>query len=471
MACGVLGVALKEGSGNSEKLAEYAKWGLSSLNHRGEIAHGLAFVGSDGKLETRKSMGLVRDSRIFDKPILGNMLIGHTRYITSSTNSIENTQPIEFVLESGDRAAISHNGNLTNDRELGKMLGITHEGVSDTQMLGMLLSKCLQKENEVELIKQALSKVVGSYSIAIVVSGSKPKVIAIRDPFAIMPLSWGENEDGYFIFSESVAAGSSSLNTTSNSIEGGEMVVIDGKGVTKYKLFEKRTTKFDMFQFIYMGRPETEFEGQSVYAVRKRFGYEIAKSYKPDVDIVVPIMDSGYYVALGYSQATGLRLEAAIVKDRYESRRSFMQNDHDSRVHVASKKLNVIPQAVKGMKVLLVDDSIVRGTQLTALVEALKKAGTKEVHLAVSCPPIVSQCPYGIDFYDEELIARPYKGRPIEEIEAAVAKKIGLDSMHYQRIEGLVAAIGLPRERLCLGCLTGEYPQPFTPVSAKERKS
>lgn len=470
MACGVLGVVLKEDSKNNENLVDYARWGLSALNHRGEIAHGLAFLGTDGRLETRKSMGLVRDSGIFEKPILGSMLIGHTRYITSSTNSMNNTQPIEFKLESGDVAAISHNGNINNDKELRQLLGMEQEGVSDTQTLAILLSKGLQKENEIDLIREALSRVVGSYSITILVSGSNPKLIAIRDPFAIMPLSWGENEDAYFIFSESVAAGNNYLNSTSNSIAGGEMVVVDRKGITRHQLFEKKKMKFDMFQYVYMGRPETEFEGQSVYMVRKRFGFEIAKHYKPEVEMVVPIMDSGYYVALGYSQATGLRVEAAIVKDRYESRRSFMQNDHKSREHVAKKKLNVIPQAVEGKRVLLIDDSVVRGTQLRPLVEALKKAGAKEVHLAVSCPPIISQCPYGIDFYDEELIARLHKDKPVEEIEKEVAKKIGLDSMHYQRIDGLVAAIGLQKEQLCLGCLTGEYPQPFDPVSAKERK-
>lgn len=467
MACGVLGVVLKE---DSDKLGSYAKLGLGALNNRGETAHGLAFLRKDGTLESRKSMGLVRDSRIFDESIFGGMLIGHTRYITSSINSPENTQPIMFELESGDKAAISHNGNINNDKELRKLLGMEQEGVSDTKTLGVLLSKSLQKENEIDSLRQELGKAVGSYSLAILVSGSNPKVVAIRDPFAIMPLSWGENEDAYFIFSESTAAGSNYLNSTSNNIAGGEMVVIDRKGVTRHQLFEQKKMRFDMFQYVYMGRPETVFEGQSVYTVRKRFGTEIAKHYKPEVDMVVPIMDSGYYVALGYNQATGLRVEAAIVKDRYESRRSFMQNEQKSRGEVAKKKLNVIPQAVEGMRVLLIDDSIIRGNQLKPLVDALKKAGAKEVHLAVSCPPIISQCPYGIDFYDEELIARPYKDRPVEEIEKLVAKKMGLDSMYYQRIDGLTAGIGLPKDKLCLGCLTGEYPQPFVPVSAKERK-
>ncbi len=470
MACGVLGVVLKGGSENTGRLTDYAKWGLGALNHRGEIAHGLAFLGTNNRVETRKSAGLVRDSEIFDKPIAGSMLIGHTRYITSSTNSMENTQPIEFKLESGDTAAIAHNGNINNDKELRQLLGINQEGVSDTQTLAALLSKSLQNDSDINPIRQVLGKVVGSYSIAILVSGSNPKLVAIRDPFAIMPLSWGENEDAYFIFSESVASGSNYLGSTSNNIAGGEMVVIDRNGVTKHQLFERKNMRFDMFQYIYMGRPETEFEGQNVYMVRKKLGFEIAKHYRPEVDMVVPVMDSGYYVALGYSEATGLRIEAAIVKDRYESRRSFMQNDHKSRQHVARKKLNIIPQAVSGKRVLLVDDSIVRGNQLRPLIDALKKAGAEKVHLAVSCPPIVSQCPYGVDFYNDELIARPHKDKPVEEIEKAVANEIGLDSVYYQRIDGLVSAIGLKKEQLCLGCLNGEYPQPFIPESANERK-
>jgi amidophosphoribosyltransferase len=295
--------------------------------------------------------------------------------------------------------------------------------------------------------------------------------MAIRDPLGYMPLSVGKNEEGFFVASESVAFGSKYLNAASRSVEPGELVIIDKNGMESHQLFERKEKQFCMFQFVYMCRPESVVEGKNVHTVRKRLGAEIAKHYRPEVDMLVPIMESGFSVTMGASQETGIPMDMGVAKDRNVTGRSFMDNEQQSREKIVKKKLNVIPEVVRGKSVWMLDDSLVRGTTMAGLVREVREAESKEIYLALSCPPIVSPCIYGIDFYKEQLIARPLIGKDPEMIDKAVGEKIGVDGLYYQRIDGLVEAIGLPKEQLCLSCLTGVYKQPVIFKSEEERKS
>jgi amidophosphoribosyltransferase len=467
--CGVLGIVLKE---DSEKLGIYAKIGLGTLNHRGEDAHGISFFNPQkGQVETIKSLGLVRDCRFFDKPISGSFLIGHTRYRTSSTDSLENAQPIQFALSDGKNAAIAHNGNLTNDKEILKdELRSSQEGVSDTRVLGMLLGKSLRNVNVVESVREALRKVRGSYSITMLVEDNEPGIVAVKDPYGYMPLRVGSNEEGFFVASESVAFDRKYLNAKSREMAPGEMVMINKRGIVSYQLFESERKQHCMFQPIYMCRPDSVFEGSGVSAIRERLGYEIGTNYKPNVHMVLPVPESGLPISFGYSQATGIPVHMGIVRDRYESGRSFMQDNQEKRESVASKKFNIVSEIVNGKSVVLVEDSVVRGTTMRGLIAELRYCGAIEVHVAFACPPIVSECRYGIDFYNKNLIARPFKDRPRDEMNREIAKIIQANSVYYQTIDGMVNAIGVKKENLCLSCLTGVYVQPGSFSSEEDRK-
>lgn len=472
MACGVLGVVLNE---KSERLHANAKVGLSILNHRGETSHGLSFldeINGVPQLVTRKSMGLVKDSKIFNDSISGRVLIGHTRYTTSSGSNLNNAQPIRFVSKSGVEYAVSHNGNIANSGELKAMLRIEEKGISDTVILGTLLGESLTApEMNPASIKAELGKAVGSYSLVALVASKDPKIIAIRDSYGYMPLSVGSNQEGVFVASESLAFGKKYLNAIHRPIEPGEMVVISqSDGISSYRLFPHQQRQHCMFQWIYMCRPESVFEGSLVYEVRKRLGLKIAEHYKPDVDFFVPVPDSGNAVSCGYGQANRIPMEGALVKDRYERKRSFMQESHAHREIVVKNKLNVIGAVVEGKRILLIDDSLVRGLTMSNLIFDLRAEGAKEVHVAFSCPPIISQCYFGIDFYNQDLVARAFSSGGQEQMNIEIAKLIGADSVYYTTIDDLAWAIGLPRSSLCISCLTGEYVQDVKPESEASRK-
>ncbi|MGA3020432.1 MAG: amidophosphoribosyltransferase [Candidatus Micrarchaeales archaeon] len=457
---------------DGEKILPYARVGLDASNHRGEEGLGIGFVNPEtGKIEVRREMGLVRDSHVFDKRIFGSLLIGHTRYRTSSTCSMENLQPIPFSLKDGTTAAISHNGNITNDRELlKKVLKKEQKGISDTKVIGMLLGQNLGKKKDVDAVRESLSRVVGSYSMVVLVGGERPRVLVIRDPYGYMPLRIGRNRDGFFVASESVAFGNKYLNAASRDVAPGEMVVMDQKGMVTYQLFERKREQHCMFQAVYMYRPDSQFEGKSVAEIREKLGFEVAGRYRPDVNIIIPIPETGWDIGLGYSRATGIPIRRGVVRDRYESGRSFMRGDQLSREKVVNRKLNVIPEIVRGKHVLITEDSLVRGTTMKGMINEIRAAGAEEIHVAFSCPPITDECRYGIDFYNDKLIARSFKGRPAEEINREIAKEIGADSVYYQTMDGLIDALAVSREKLCLSCLTGVYVQPGSFMTEEERK-
>ncbi len=468
MACGVLGIALKSGV-DAEHMQSYAKNSMQILNHRGENAHGIAFIDGRRRIVARKNTGLVRDSHVFESRVQSPMLIGHTRYVTSSSNNTSNTQPIHIILHGLDYA-VSHNGNIVNDAEIREELGMRNLRMSDTRTLALLLKDSLRSGKTFEgLIHDALEKVNGSYSMAILLNKEEPVILAIRDRFGFMPLSVGENRHGFFVASESVTFGKGYLNAESREVLPGEMVIISRNGMESIKLFDSNEKQFCMFQWIYMGRPESVIGGSNIYLVREMLGAKIALRYRPSIDFVVPVPDSGLAVAYGYAKATGMPIRMGLVKDRYESKRSFMQNSQKQREEVLGKKLNVVPEVVHGKRILLLDDSLVRGTTTKKTIEMLREAGAKSVHIAFSCPPIISQCGYGVDFYNEQLLARTYMQKEGSEMNKAVAKAIGADSLYYNTISDLSDAISREEKDLCLSCLTGVYRQPFTPKNAASR--
>jgi amidophosphoribosyltransferase len=253
----------------------------------------------------------------------------------------------------------------------------------------------------------------------------------------------------------------------------GEMMVVNNKEAVSYQLLEPKQQQFCMFQLVYMCRPESQFNTLSgittVYKIRETLGAELAEYYRPDVDFVSPIPDSGVPAACGYSNATGLPNQMSIIRNRYLSR-TFMQSDQSKREAAVDLKLNPIPEVLKGKRVILIDDSLVRGTTMNKIVAKTRNAGAIEVHVAFTCPPVISGCMYGIDIYNENLAARQFRDRTHDEMNIEIAEIIGADSVYYLTIDSLVKALNMSREGLCLSCLNGIYVQPGKLVSEEERK-
>lgn len=469
MGCAVVGIVSKDPGVN---LTSQTVTGLKALQHRGEQSHGIASLTPDGKVAVRKELGLVREQFYADLEAKG-LAIGHTRYLTSSTNDIRNAQPLVFQKD-GLSYAISHNGNIANDSKIKKRLRLRQEGISDTYVLGELIGRSLRKPEAelVESLRENLSGVVGSYSIALLLGGKEPKIIAMRDKYGIMPLSVGENEKGFFIASESIALEYLNANHSSiRDVNPGEMITITSRGMTVDKIFDPQP-QICMFQFVYMCREESVINGVGVEEARNRIGMIIGRHYKPDVDFAVAIKDAGSSYANGYSATSGIPLRNALVKDRYGTGRAFMQNEASERELLLHIKHSVVRHSIKGKKVVLIDDSSVRGDTFMEIIKIAREAGAEEVHVLLGCPPIIDQCSYGVDFYREQLIARPFREMSHTAINRMVADKLGADSLYYPTIHQLVAGIGgIPYEDLCLSCLTGRYVQNVTFGGEKERKA
>lgn len=468
MACAVFGVVLKE---EGDGLKAYGKDGLSVLNHRGEHSHGISFLDSDGLMHTKWGLGLVHGSKIFDA-VSGSALIGHTRYITSSDGTLSNAQPIQWSLDNGVEYSISHNGNIANDAEIKYELGMARRGNSDTRAMGTLLGRSLRGGTDVDInqMKRDLGRLVGSYSMAILVGGKNAGIVAVRDSLGYMPLFVGENEDGFFVASEDVAFNRKHFDADCREVTPGEIVRVDRNGVERIALVEAEQRQHCMFQWVYMCSPHSTFAGRNVHVVREDLGRKIAENYRPNVDFVIPVPDSGTVAASGYSWATGIPMRMGLSRGRYEPGRSFLQNAQSDRTDLVRRKLNVVEEVVNGKRVLIIDDSLVRGTTIRRIVSDLRAAGADEVHVAFACPPIVGQCFFGIDFYREELVARSMKERTPAEINREMALRIEADSLYYNTRQDLVKAIGLPQGMICQACLTGEYIQPMEFESAESRK-
>ena len=442
--CGLFGIY-----GNSEaSMLTYL--GLYALQHRGEESCGI--VSSNGKrIYQHKAMGVVSDgfSNTTLKKLKGHLAIGHVRYSTTGSSVLKNVQPFLINYKRG-AIAIAHNGNLTNSLELRNKLemdGSIVQTSMDSELILHLLAKAKSKDIKQSLI-EILPQIKGAYSLLIVM---RDLLIGIRDPYGFRPLCIGKLKGSYVLASETCALDLINAKYV-RDVEPGEIVFIDKNGLKSVKPFSPTRKAFCIFEFIYFARPDSNIFTKNVYLTRKRLGKALAKEHPMPADFIMPIPDSGVYAAIGFSEESKIPIEMGMIRNHYIGR-TFIQPSQHKRDFNVKIKLNPIRDVLKNKKVIIVEDSIVRGTTSRVRVRALREAGAKEVHMRVSCPPLISPCYYGIDFpTSKELIASQYS---IEEIR----KFIGLDSLKYLSLEGMLSSMMLPREDFCTACFTKEYPE------------
>lgn len=449
-ACGIVGV---HSSSISKNVAGRIYQCLIALQHRGQESAGISIY--DGQIHNFKGMGLV--SNVFTPEVLsrlrGHVGIGHVRYSTLGEPRLTNAQPY-FAKTSKPGFSIAMNGNIANYNKLKATLekkSHSFETTSDSELIARFLSSSFEKnENWFTSIGRLMDQLIGSYTLAILTE--RGELIAVRDPFGFKPLCLGKTNDETYIVASETAALDSVDASLIKEVEPGEAVLIDQVGVQMRKLVNRDRHAHCMFEWVYFARPDSEIEGISVHKVRETLGQTLARIHPVnDGSIVAPVPDSGRSAALGFSIESGIPLAEGLVKNRYVGRTFIMpyQKEREESTHL---KFNPLKSVINGKRVVLIDDSIVRGTTLGKLVNFLKRAGAKEVHVRVSCPPIKFPCVFGIDFPTfEELIA---SNNSVSQIQ----NKLKADSLGYQNVQGLVDAIGLPPDKLCLACLTGRYP-------------
>lgn len=443
--CGVVGVYCDDDSFTS-RIAYYA---LFSLQHRGQESAGISISGEDFKVY--KGMGLVNE--VFDDKTLsrlrGNSAIGHVRYSTTGESKLENAQPL-FVRSKSGSISVAHNGNLVNYKELRKELesdGRVFLTDSDTEVIAHLLSSYLL-DNEIEDALALLSeKLQGSFTLALLLNHT---VVGYRDPLGFKPLCVGKLENGYVIASESCAIDSVGGELI-RDVKPGEAVIIEDGELRFERIAESTQKAICVFEYIYFARPDSIIDGRSVYSVRFDIGRTLARENPVDVDIISPVPDSGTTSSIGYAFESGIPYIEALIKNRYVGR-TFIMPEQRSRELSVKLKMNALKENVKGKRVLLIDDSIVRGTTSRRIVDLVRKAGAREVHFRVGSPPIISPCYFGIDMSTrEELIA---SSKTIEDIR----KTINADSLAYLSLKGLIESVKIDEGDLCLACLTSDYP-------------
>ena len=445
--CGVFGVF---GHPNAATLTYY---GLYALQHRGQESAGI--VACDGRqFREYKRMGLV--SQIFTGDILHNLAghaaVGHTRYSTTGSSHLRNAQPLTGDGKRG-QIAIAHNGNLTNAAKLREELeekGAIFSTTVDSEIILHLLCQPTLGGSENNLL-QTVRRLEGAYSLAIL---TEQELIGVRDPFGFRPLCLGRLDDGWVLASETCALDLISAKLE-REIEPGEIIIIDKNGPRSLQAFPAQTRRaLCIFEFVYFARPDSSIAGRNIYKARVNMGRELAREHPLEADLVVPLPDSGNCAALGYSLESGIPYEMAFVRNHYVGR-SFLQPSQLIRDFNVRVKLNLITELVKDRRVIVVDDSIVRGTTCKGSVNTLKEAGAKEVHVLVSCPPHMNPCVYGIDFPDRSKLMAA--NHPQDEIR----RYLNADSLSYLSEAGMVKATGLPADSFCMACYDGRYPVPY----------
>ncbi len=443
--CGVFGIYGHPDAANLTYL------GLYALQHRGQESAGI--VSSDGKkLHIQKAMGLVADIFSEDriKKLLGHTAIGHNRYSTSGESSAVNIQPILVNFALGG-LAVAHNGNIVNAGLLKDELeayGSIFVMTTDTEVIVHLIAQSRAATLH-ERIVDALSQVEGSYSLLII---TEEELIAIRDPHGFRPLSLGEIDGASVVASETCAFDLIEA-TYIRDIAPGEMVVINNKGIHSTFPFKQAAPSHCIFEFIYFARPDSMVFGQNVYTIRKNLGKQLARETGLVADVVIPVPDSGVPAALGYAEEAGIPFDTGLIRNHYIGR-TFIEPRQSIRHFGVKIKLNPVRDALKGKRVVVVDDSIVRGTTSKKIIKMIRNAGATEVHLRISSPPTSYPCFYGIDMPTrQELIASSHS---IEEIR----KYITADSLGYISMEGIQKVVPLPMN-YCAACFNGEYPVPF----------
>lgn len=443
--CGIVGAIANDGD-----VAADLFYGLRVMQHRGQESAGLAV--SNGTVHHRKGMGLVHevfgaeDVEALDGPVG----IGHVRYSTEGASSLENCQPIVASSSAGD-VALAHNGEIVNAPQLREELqrkGWAFITSTDSEVIVRLLANEITQTRDVNVaLREFTSKLVGSYSLVILVGN---RLFAIRDGLAIRPLCYGRKDGMHVVASESVVFDTLGAKFV-RDLRPGEILELTPEGVESTRLPHPTNTAHCMFEWVYFSRPDSVLDGRLVYDVRVDIGKELAQEQPVEADMVVPVPDSGRAHAFGYAQEAGLPLIEGLIKNRYIERTFILpdQRERDIGVHL---KLNAVGSLLQGKRVIVLDDSIVRGTTMKKIVQLVREAGAREVHVRIGCPPIRAPCYLGIDMKTRDQFVA--NNRTVEEIRA----HIEADSLGYISIDGLVQAIRRSESDLCLGCLTAEYP-------------
>ncbi|OGD48000.1 MAG: amidophosphoribosyltransferase [Euryarchaeota archaeon RBG_13_57_23] len=437
-------------------------YALRVLQHRGQESAGIA-VYNNG-IKAIKGMGLAHQALKPDdvNNLKGEIGIGHVRYSTFGSSTIENAQPIVVSTNYGD-IALGHNGEIVNADKIMEDLkkkGWAFITSTDSEIAVRLLANDIANTGDpVRSLKNLMSILQGSYSMTIMIDN---RVFAMRDPLGVRPLCVGRTKGGYAAASESVV-----FDTLGGEfirdVDPGEIVELLPGEIRSTKTGLSKGRAHCMFEWVYLARADSSIEGHLVYEVRRRIGQRLANEQPADVDVVVPIPDSGRSHAIGYSEESGIRYSEGLMKNRYVER-TFIMPEQSERTTSVMLKLNPLKSVIKDKRVVLVDDSIVRGTTIRQIVQLVRNAGAKEVHVRIGSPPIRAPCYFGIDMKTREQFAAT--GRTIEEI----GKMITADSIGYISVEGLIESIGLPAGDLCLGCLTEEYPLPVPGEKVRYQK-
>ena len=458
--CGVFGVRLPE-RGDVASLAYYA---LYSLQHRGQESAGIA-VNDDGVIRAYRDVGLVGD--VFRPERLtslgqGSIAVGHVRYGTTGSDNQRNVQPI-LVNHYKGRMALAHNGNLTNSHALRRELesqGSIFQTTTDSEVIAYLIVQERLRHPSIEAaVSAAMERLEGAYSLVI---SSPSKLIAVRDPHGFRPLCMGELRDGSVVFASESCALDAIGARFLRDLRPGEIVVADGKGLRSIETHCGKVPKsLCVFEFIYFARPDSVIDGSSVHVARQRAGAFLALEHPVQADVVIGVPDSGLDAALGYARQSGIPYGMGFIKNKYIGR-TFISPTQALRESEVSIKLNPIRSVVAGKRVVLIDDSIVRGTTCRRTIDLLRKAGAREIHMRVSAPPFVSECYYGTDIDDKDKLIATHHS--VEEI----AKIIGVDSLGYLSLENVVK-LADSTSGFCTACFGGGYPTAVPQDSGKDR--
>ena len=450
--CGIVGIYSKD---DSKDVASFVYYCLYALQHRGQESAGIATFNPEKGLNYYCGMGLITD--VFKdyeiQNLSGNMAIGHVRYSTTGQSKLENSQP--FVTDFDDGfIAMAHNGDIVNSDDLrDELIGEGYEFKSDTdsEVICYMLKKEHYDNNKdiLDSIESVCDKLVGSYALTILVNGD---LYGVRDPMGIKPLAVAKKGDDFILASETVAFDVINAKYV-RDIKPGEVVYFENDEIESHMLESAGRCKLShcMFEYVYFARPDSTIDGINVYQTRMNIGHQLYELYPIDADVVIPVPDSSIPAAIGYSRASGIPYGEGLIKNRYVGR-TFIMPTQEERELAVRLKLNPIKDAIKGKKIILIDDSIVRGTTSKQLLDLVKEAEPAEIHFLVGCPPVVAPCFYGVAMATKkELIAANYSVDEIQE-------QLNIDSLGYITLPALVEAIGMPKENLCLGCLNEEYP-------------
>ena len=446
--CGICGIL---GHPDSAKLVYF---GLYALQHRGQESAGI--TSSDRKnIYEHKAMGLV--SEVFHEndftKLKGDMAIGHVRYSTTGASNLVNAQPFT-ANHRGETFALAHNGNLVNIRQLRQELedkGSIFQSTMDSEVVVHLLARQCCHHGLRDAITTTVKQLKGAYSILMM---THDRLVAMRDPQGFRPLCLGklasDNGGGYVVASETCALDLIEAEYV-RDVEPGEAIIITDDGLESFFPQGRQQSSFCIFEHVYFARPDSDIFGFNVYDYRKRTGEILAREYPIEADFVMPFPDSGNYAAIGYSQASGIPLEFGVIRNHYVGR-TFIQPSQSMRDFSVRVKLNPVRSFLEGKRVIIIEDSIIRGTTGRSRVKALRKAGVKEIHMLISCPPTRNPCYYGVDFPDKDQLIAARKS--IDEIR----DYMDLDSLAYLSLEGLVEATNMSADNFCLACFNGKYP-------------